>query len=265
MKKQTYSLVLLASIVTLVGFAIGRATAPAQQEVEIVEISAPNVTNGNGISTAKMDLLAKQLSDAQAKITELNEQIDHLLGEDLPTVAATETPVAEARQPREGWEARMERVKTEDPDRYAEMMAQREERARMRTEFLEERKRSEDDRDNFFANVNIAYMPKKEQEALATFIGEYQELRNLVEKRMQGERPNMEEAAQLGMSVLAKTTEIRASLLKATGKEMGFNDKESVEFATTINDIFGATSLMGPGGATGMMQGMGRWNRGRGR
>jgi len=207
-----------------------------------------------------MDLLTKQLADAEAKIAELKAQIDHLIGEDLPSVATTEE--TEPRQPREGWEARMERMKEEEPERYAKIMAQREERERQRKEFLEERKRSEEVRDNFFANVNIAYMPEAEQQALAAFVAEYQELRKLVELRMQGERPNMEQAAQLGMSVLTKTPEVRVSLLKATAKEMGFNNEESVEFATTINDIFGATSLMGPVTGSTAFPGTRPWSRG---
>ena len=79
---------------------------------------------------------------------------------------------------------------------------------------------------------------------------------------MQGEQPNMEQAAQLGMNVLTKTPEIRVSLLKATAKEMGFNNEESGEFATTINDIFGATSLMGPDNGISAFRGMRSWGRG---
>lgn len=260
MKKQIFLPIILATTLAIAGFTIGRYSVPTPPEVEIIEIAAPTVTTGTSVSNAKIDLLVKQLADAETKISELNAQIDHLIGEDLPAVAATEEP--EPRQPREGWQARMERMKTDEPERYAEMMAQREERERARKEFMDERKRNEDDRDQFFANVNIAYMPEEEQQALATFVAEYQELRKLIESRMQGEQPNMEQATQLGMNVLTKTPEIRVSLLKATAKEMGFNNEESGEFATTVNDIFGATSLMGPDSGASVFRGMRAMGRG---
>lgn len=254
MKNPTRNAIILTSVLTVVGFTIGRYTAPAQQEVEIIEIPAPTATSDREVLHAKIDLLVKQLADAKTKNAELDAEIDHLLGEDLSELtiqeetAESKTPAQQSRAPRESWQDRMERLKTENPEEYEKMMARREERTRRRQEFLEERQKSEARRESFFANVNIAYMSPEEQQELAEFVAEYQELRTLFEQRQQGERPDMRKAAELGMRVMAKTDEIRLSLLKATAKEMGFNAEESGEFATTINDVFGATSIMGPGG-----------------
>lgn len=244
MKKQTLFLVILITTLTLVGFVIGRCTTSTSRDVEIIEISTPAITRNKGISHAKMNLLTKQLADAETKISDLNAQIDHLLGKDIPVVVATEG--SDKRQPNESWQDHMERMKTENPEKYEKMLARREELARRRHEFLDERWKSEENRDNFFANVNIAYMSPEEQRELTNFIAEYQDLRNLVESRLEGEPTDTEQIAQLGMSVLAKTSEIRSSLLKATAKEMGYNSEESIEFAENISSIVNATSLLGP-------------------
>lgn len=254
--------------VAVVGFALGRYTAPVSTEAELVEIEAPVVTNDNRDQILKNEFLSKKLLDAESKIKELNAEIDNILGKDLPIVEqVAEKPSEEnkgdraQRAPHESRAAEMERLKTEDPAKYAELVKAQEEREKRHQEFQEKRRTSEAKRDDFFANVNIAYMSTEEQQSLATFVGEYQELRSLVEQQRTEENPDRGKAWQLGMSVMQKSTAIRSSLLKATAKEMGFNETESAEFSESINQIFGATSLMGPGGID--MHGMtGRGGRG---
>lgn len=249
--------------VAVAGYAIGRYTSPSSGAVDVVEIPSPVVTATDGDQTARIALLVKKLADAEAKIKALEADLDNLLAKDQPQ----ESPVAEKpREERPQGERRfgglseeeMEKLKTEDPERYAEMVKQREAREKMRQEFMEQRRNSEASRDEFFANVNIAYLSPEEQQSLATFVQEYQELRNLFERRGEGVEPDRAKAMQLGMSVMRKSNDIRASLLKATAKEMGYNDDESVQFSSAINEIFGATSLMGPGAG---MQGMGGGRR----
>ncbi len=257
--KQTlrYTLMVVPLVgVAVVCFSVGRYTAPVSTLGTIVEIEAPVVNNGTGDKIAKIELLSKRLSDAELKIQELNSEIDKLLGKDLPPlehVASADEKQSEntrgSRKSRETREQEMERLKTENPEQYAERLKAQEERQKRHQEFMEKRKNSEDQRDDFFANVNIAYMSPEEQKELATFVGEYQELRGLLDKSVAGEAPDRAKLFQLGMTVMQKTTEIRASLLKATAKEMGYNDSESVEFSTSINEIYGATSIMGPGGS----------------
>ncbi len=270
--KQTlrYTLMVVPLVgVAVAGFSVGRYTAPIVSSENIVEIEAPVVNNGNGDKIAKIELLTKKLSDAESKIQGLNSEIDKLLGKDLPPVeqvASTEETKCETvqstRKPGETRQEEMERLKTENPEQYAERVKAQEERQKRHQEFMEKRRNSEAQRDDFFANVNIAYLSPKEQKDLATFVGEYHELRGLIDQSGTGETPDRAKLFQLGMNVMQKSNEIRASLLKATAKEMGFNDSESTEFSKSINEIFGATSLMGPGGG-GMLDMMRRGgNRG---
>lgn len=274
--KQTlkYTLLVVPLVgVAVAGFAIGRSSAPVTTTGTIIEIEAPVVNNGTGDKVAKIELLTKKLSDAETKIQELNSEIDKLLGKDLPAieeVAENKEPQNEnwrsTRKPGETREQEMERLKTENPEQYAARLKAQEERQKRHQEFIEKRKNSEAERDDFFANVNIAYMSPKEQKDLATFVGEYHELRGLIDQSTTGEAPDRARLFQLGMTVMQKSTEIRATLLKATAKEMGFNESESREFSSSINEIFGATSLMGPGGS-GMIDmmrrggGRGGWGR----
>ncbi len=274
--KQTlrYTLMVVPLVgVAVAGFSVGRYTAPISTLGTIVEVEAPIVNNGTGDKTAKIELLSKKLSDAELKIQALNSEIDKLLGEDLPPleqVASTDEKQTEnthgSRKPRETREQEMERLKTENPEQYAARLKAQEERQKRHQEFMEKRRNSEDQREDFFANVNIAYMSPEEQKNLATFVGEYQELRGLIDKSVAGETPDRAKLFQLGMNVMQKSTEIRTSLLKATAKEMGFSDSESVEFSSSLNEIYGATSIMGPGGSglVDMMRrggGRGGWGR----
>ncbi len=275
MKQSLRCTIMTVSVlgVAVAGFAIGRYTAPVSEEADVIEIEALAVTHNNRDQIARNELLAKKLSDAESKIQELNAEIDKILGNDLPPVepvaeiTTDENPRERAeREPRESREAEMERLKTEDPEKYAERVKEQEERAKRREAFVEQRRNSEAKRDEFFANVNIAYMSPEEQKSLESFVGEYQELRSLMEQQGTGENTDRAKAWQLGMSVMGKSNTIRASLLKATAKEMGFNETESVEFSESINQIFGATSLMGPGGIDmHNMRGRGGNSGGRGR
>ena len=269
--KKTVGLSILALAVVgvaVAGYAVGRYTSPSSGAVEVVEVSSPVVTAAEVDQTARIALLVKKLSDAEARIKALEADLDNLLAKDAPAENQTAEKPAEERprgERRFGGmsDEEMEKLKLENPELYAERVKQREARDKRRQEFVEQRRNSEAKRDEFFANVNIAYMTPEEQQSLATFVQEYQELRNLFERRGEGVEPDRAKAMQLGMSVMQKSNDIRASLLKATAKEMGYNDDESVQFSSAINEIFGATSLMGPGG--GGMPGMGGGPRGPGR
>ena len=238
------------------GFTLGRFTSPAVPEVTMIDsnpivVSAP----ANDNNAALVDILNKRLVEAENKIAALSSQ-----PEEVADVADTnEIAVVENndRGNRRGGFNRpsaeeMEQLKIDDPERYEQLVKEREEREARRAEFLDNRRKSEEQRDNFFANVNIAHMPQKEQEELASFVSDYQELRALAESGMQGgadgQPPDRQRMMQLGMSVMGRANDVRASLLKASAKEMGFNNSDSEKFAESINEIFGATSLMGPGG-----------------
>lgn len=256
MNKGTLRLVaaLIAVVCAGIGFAIGKFTsAAADASPKIVEIPAPAVNSGIPDQTAKIDALMAKLAAAERRIAELAAA--GAVADAAPEAAAEPAPEAEAdREPRrrESREERMARLKEENPEEYAEEVKRQEEREQRRQAFMEQRRGAESRRDDFFANVNIAHMTPEEQKELETFVGQYKELRAMFEPGAQVSDEDRGRAMTLGMGLMQRTERVRESLLKATAKEMGFNDAESVEFTKSINEIFGATSLMGPGGGAGI-------------
>ena len=257
MNKRSLRLVavLVAIVCAGIGFAIGKFTsAPADDGPKIVEIPAPVVNSGIPDPTAKIDSLMAKLAAAERRIAELSAA--GAVDTAAPDVAEEPAPepevVEERRGPRESREERMARLKEENPEEYAAELKRQEEREQRRQAFMEQRRSAETRRDDFFASVNIAHMTPEEQKELETFVGQYKELRAMFEPGAQVSDEDRGRAMTLGMGLMQRTERVRESLLKATAKEMGFNDAESVEFTKSINEIFGATSLMGPGGGAGI-------------
>ena len=252
------SYVAMPIVAAAAGFAIGRFTSPAVPELNVIDEKTVVVASPASDNSAELVDALSKLAKARDEIASLSQQV---FAEDDEAADTNETAVAEnnERGNRRGGfnrmsDEEMEALKIDDPERYERLVREREEREARRAEFLDSRRRSEEQRDSFFANVNIAHMPQKEQEELASFVADYQELRSLAEGGMMGggnndgQPPDRQRMMQLGMSVMGRANEVRASLLKASAKEMGFNNSESEKFAESINEIFGATSLMGPGG-----------------
>lgn len=258
---------LVAIVCAGIGFAIGKFTSvPADTSPKIVEIPAPAVNSGIPDQIAKIDALMAKLAAAERRIAEL--AATGAVAAAAPEVVEEPAPEAEARREprrRESREERMARLKEEDPEAYAAEVKRQEEREQRRQAFMEQRRNAESRRDDFFATVNIAHMSPEEQEELETFVGQYKELRAMFEPGAQVSDEDRGRAMMLGMGLMQRTEQVRESLLKATAKEMGFNDAESVEFSKSINEIFGATSLMGPGGGVGIpgMGGRGGFGQGR--
>lgn len=241
---------LVAIVCAGIGFAVGKFTSPAAPEtVKIVEIPSPAVNPAIPDQTAKIDALMAKLAAAERRIAELTTADND--AETVSEVAEEAAPAIDTEQAlprRESREERLARLKTENPKEYAAELKRQEQREQRRQAFLEQRRDVEARRDDFFANVNIAYMPPEEQKELETFVSEYKELRAIFEAGGRVSDEDRARAMTLGMGLAQRVEQVRESLLKATAKEMGFNDPESVEFAKSINEIFGATSLMGPGG-----------------
>ena len=253
--KKTSQYALLASVIlgtTVLGYSIGRYTSPNAGEVRVVELSTPMATVGSTDQSSKIQLLAQKLLDAERQLDLLSNR---LATAEMPPPENSDKPAGAAedrnanrQSRREAFEAEMEKLKTTDPAKYAEYQKRQEEREKRREEFAERRKTAEANRDDFFANVNIAYLSEDERKNLDTFVEKYQELRSLFENREDGVEVDHDKARELGMSVMMMSGQIRDSLLTATAKEMGFTDTESSQFTDVIKQIYGATSLEGPGG-----------------
>jgi len=256
---QNNQITVIACLVTAVvalslGVFVGRFTSPApdivpviQKEVEVREVVSADMTD------KEIARLAKRNAELDAENGDLYAQLKA-----QPQAERVEVAVpadGEAPAPRR-WgrltDEELAALQTEDPERYAEEMQARADREAQRNEWLESRRQTEESRDNFFANLNRDRMNRRDRETLDSFIADYQNMRNLMENggmNADGERVNPMEMMQLGMNIATKADEARKAVLRTYGSEIGFNRRESEQFADKINEVYDATSLLGPGGA----------------
>ena len=256
MNKSSLTICIVVAVASLAtGMLVGRKTAP-KPEAEYVTIEKPVVAAPvDNKADDRIALLTKRLAEADARIAELSSQT---YSAPPPPAAAAPEDNADPAAPRR-WgrlsDEELAALQTSDPERYAEEMRQREERETARAEWLENRRQSEELRDNFFANLNTERMNRTEREQLESFVADYQALRTAMEnggRNAAGEQLDPMQMMQLGMNVATRADEARKTVLKSYGREIGFNRRESEQFADKINEVYDATSLLGPGGAGNM-------------
>ena len=243
------SLVIAASA----GYFVGHNIAEPRIEYKVVDKESPVVSSMSADSgKAQIELLTTKLAEATKHISEL--EADLRAEKTTDTLAAeTETESAAPRRPFGRLsDEELAALQTEDPERYAQEIADREEREARRAEFLENRRKSEELRDNFFAGLNMDNMNRRDREQLESFVTDYQALRSIMEnggRTEDGQQPDPQTMMQLGFSVATRADEVRKTILRSYGNEIGFSRRESEQFADKINEVYDATSLLGPGGA----------------
>ena len=254
MKPSNIIIVIAALAITAsAGYLTGRHLQPPVVEYKVVDKEAPVVSSASSdTDKAQIEILSRKLADATKRVEEMEE---YLNAEKAPAAAAPEAVADNAAPPRNFGrmtDEELARLQTEDPERYAQEIAAREERDARRAEFLENRRQSEEQRDNFFAGLNMDRMNRDERAQLESFVADYQSLRSIMDnggRNAEGEQVEPMQMMQLGMSVATRADEVRKSVLRSYGREIGFNRRESEQFADKINEVYDATSLLGPGGA----------------
>ena len=276
-KTQTTIIICLITAVVALssGVFIGRFTSPApdivpviQKEVEVREVISADMTNER---IANLLRQVDQLQDENIKFRREAEKPNVSLEEHFIAPATTETAEAAPRRWGRLSDEELAALQTTDPERYAAEIAAREEREAQRNEWLENRRVAEESRDNFFANLNRDRMNRRDRETLDSFVTDYQNMRYLMENggvNADGERVDPMQMMQLGMNIATKADEARKAVLRTYGSEIGFNRRESEQFADKITEVYDATSLLGPGGAANIgrmiQQGGGRAGGGGG-
>ena len=225
------------------------APVPVPQEAKDVAPSQPQVTAIPDDATTSVALadaeslrarvreLEKLLNDREASIARLSA--DAARPKEEPPA---EEPPREQR-PRESYRERMERMKTEEPERYAEMQKRQEEfRARMRA--------ANEERDNYLASVDTSRMTA-EQKANHERLLAALKMRDTLGERMRpdAENPLTEEERQeffKSMRDIGPMMEQeRRYLLEETGRTYG---EDGAAFAEYIQDLMDYTTpWRGPG------------------
>lgn len=231
--------VVLAALLAGGGYATGLLLAPRTYTAETV---TKTVYQGDGASA--------DLAPLQAENAALKTQLDNLKDELAKLQAAAEAPAPEsaAEEPprRMTRQERMEQLKRENPERYAEMERRRQDQANM--EAFQTR------REDFFANLDLELLTPEQQEmhfqyteALAQQQAAIDRMRELAES---GEEPTDEDRAAIRDSfrlVRGLQGAERDALLSAVATSMGLQAGEETEtFVGVIKEVYDFTGMMPP-------------------
>jgi predicted phage gp36 major capsid-like protein len=158
------------------------------------------------------------------------------------------TPEEKAERPegdrkRESWTERNERMKTEEPEKYAEMQARREEfKAKMEQRSI--------DRKEFLSEVNIANMSTEQQENHARLVELTEKIDATMKLMMSGEADNSRDLRHEMFESFGELGELytneRQYLLTETAAAVGYEGDEAALFTAHIEDIIENTSMKPP-------------------
>ena len=240
------SFVLIAALVLAValaggGYAAGRFFAPRTYTAAVTERT---VYADDGDDA---DLAALQAENAalKARLEGLGKELAALRAqaeaEPEPAPAAEEPPRRMTRQ------ERMEQLKRENPERYAEM-------ERRRQEFQANMEAFQLRREDFFANLDLGLMTPEQQEmhfqyteALAQQQAAIDRMRALAES---GEEATAEDRAAIRESfrlVRGLQGAERDALLSAVAVSMGLQSGEETEaFVNVVKEVYDFTGMMPP-------------------
>lgn len=234
--------VLLAALLAGGGYFTGRALAP---RTYTIETRNKTIYQDNGAPA--------DLGPLQAENAALKTQLDNLRAELAKLQAAAEAPAPEPEpaaeeQPRRMTrQERMEQLKRENPERYAEM-------ERRRQEFQARMEEFQTRRDDFFANIDLELLTPTQQEmhfqyteALAKQQAAIDRMRALAES---GEEATEEDRAAIRESfrlVRGLQGAERDALLSAVATSMGLQAGEETDtFINVIKEVYDFTGSMPP-------------------
>lgn len=240
------SFVLIAALVLAValaggGYAAGRFFAPRTYTAAVTE----RTVYAGDASDADLAALQAENAALKARLEGLGKELAALRAqaeaEPEPAPAAEEPPRRMTRQ------ERMEQLKRENPERYAEM-------ERRRQEFQANMEAFQLRREDFFANLDLGLMTPEQQEmhfqyteALAQQQAAIDRMRALAES---GEEATEEDRAAIRESfrlVRGLQGAERDALLSAVAVSMGLQSGEETEaFVNVVKEVYDFTGMMPP-------------------
>ncbi len=148
--------------------------------------------------------------------------------------------------PQESIEDRIERMRTENPERYEQMMTRRRE--------MEERIAK---RDDFLNAIDVSKLPAAKRQAVTEYRELLQANQELMQSAMQGDRESGREMWENQRAINDLSAEVRTILLEQYGKSIGAG---GAQLADQVNQILDATSA-GFGGGGNFRGGFGQGRR----
>jgi hypothetical protein len=159
--------------------------------------------------------------------------------------AAAETPPPQAQRVRQSWEDRIARMKEEDPEGYAAMIQQREERQQEMRYNLAERTAT-------FMDLDASFMTEEERTNHELLVGKMARVWELTDQFQNPEaapdREDTRELFELMNEVRPLMDQERTVMFKQLGLDLGQDEEEARTFAAYAEEIISATTLRVPRG-----------------
>lgn len=248
MKRSTQVLVVGLAALALGGVAgygargvLGGGDAPAAPSAEDAG-GKPKGKIADGGEAASVRALRARVRDLERQLAELSAADSN----------AVEQAVAEQPRGHEDFHERMERMKTEDPARYAEITNNM---ARWRQQRSERQMAKLD----FLSSIDTSRMSpqaKAVHEQLQDAIARQEELESQMHDESlteEGRRQLWNQMRENGRQLWALNGKERNNLIETTARNLGFKGQEVREISTTMREIIEATDsgFGGPGGHHG--------------
>lgn len=257
----------------VLGYVVrGAMETPVEVPEEVRVVGAPKATPNVAPSDAALSAAQANVESLRARVAQLEKLLDEREGnlarlaseaaqaQEAAVAKPAEETEAPARQqrPRESFRERMERMKTEEPERYAEMQ-------KRQTEFRARMHADNEERGNFFASIDTARMTADQKAGHEKLLAAIKMADAFMDRmRPDAEEPLTDEERQAAFAAIREIGPLmeqeRRYILEEVGREYG---EDGAEFATYIQNVMDYTTPMprmgrgrgprhgGPGGPGG--------------
>lgn len=241
----TAALIVITIVSTVSGLGADRKRRAAEKEADQLreQLGAAQAKKSDGplVSLRKPIAASATVPEESGRVEELEAQLVELRGQ----LDAARADRSQNRQPRESWNDRMARMQQEDPEGYAEMMKQREERReQMRYDIAQ--------RTAGFMQLDTASMSDAELENHNQLMEKMTAIFELSEKFKDPEynpdRDTMRSLFQLTREARPLMDAERTVMFKQLGSELGMNSSEAEAFSTYVEGIIDTTTVRMPRG-----------------
>ena len=204
------------------------------------EVAAPRTV------VVKDDAAEREAAALRRRVAEL----ERALAERVPEPPKPQEEAQAERPRRQSFEERMEQMKSENPEQYAEMQKRRE-------EFRQSMEQRVQDRVDFLSAVETKNMNDAQKENHARLVETVARVNELMAQMAQPGAERTPEMRQQMGEAMGSLNELygqeRQYLLEETGRAVGYQGAQATEFATALQTIIDNTTMpsFGHGGRGG--------------
>jgi hypothetical protein len=221
---------------------LGKSEPEIKETVRVAETPARIVTVRDEAAERAAEALRKRVAELEKALAE--RSAGRVRQSEQPQTEEAREEQRDERGGRQSWEERMERMRTEDPERYAEMQRRRE-------EFRQSMEQRARDRADFLDAIDVAGMAPEQRANHEKLLETVARVNELTAQMMQSGRRRGEEGDTLRqemgetMATLGQLYDAeRQYLFEATAKAAGYTGSDVQAFTEHIQTIIENTSMM---------------------